>query len=124
MATETPEAPQGFKKADAPDTDNDTDFDTEWVDRPEPSELLQGNLLAIKEDRGQYDTTVLELRLTEPYGDHEPDDLVCLWSTNGIDAALDENDVRRGDEIALLVDETWETDDGESRRNYAVYTED
>jgi len=46
--------------------------------------------------------------------------LVAMWSTNGIDDTLDENDVERGDEIAIAVDDTFESD-SETRRSYAVY---
>ena len=123
MATEKAEVPEDFTKAEAPEVEQDDDFDTEWTDRPEMGEMLRGDLLARKPDRGEHDTTILELRLTDDYRDFSEGELVCIWSTNGIDGALDENDILRGDEIALVVDETFEID-GETRRNYAVYTED
>jgi hypothetical protein len=123
MATEEAEVPEGFTKAEAPNQNSDDDYDTEWVERPMQGELLQGNLLAVKPDRGEYDTTIIEMRLTEPYGSHDADDLVCFWSTQGIDDALDENNIRRGDEIALTCDETFDVD-GDERRNYAVYTKE
>jgi hypothetical protein len=123
MAIEKAEVPEGFTKAESPDQNNDDEDDTECVERPLEGELLQGNLLAVKPDRGEYDTTIIELRLTEPYGAHAEDELVCFWSTSGIDGALDENDVRRGDEIAITCEDTFEID-GDERRNYAVYTQD
>lgn len=123
MATEPTEVPEGFTKAAAPTTNNDDDFDTEWVDRPAQGDMLQGTLLNLKPDCGQFDTTVIELRLTQPHGDFDAGALVCFWSTNGIDAALEENDVSRGEEIAVVADETFEID-GEQRQGYSVYTRD
>ncbi|MFC7230321.1 hypothetical protein ACFQMM_01115 [Saliphagus sp. GCM10025308] len=120
MATEPAEVPEGFTKVTAPQQ-NDDDFDTEWVDRPALGELVQGTLLNLKPDCGDHDTTVIEMRLSEPYGEFEDGALVCFWSTNGIDAALEENDISRGEEIAVVCDDTFEID-GESRRGYSVYT--
>jgi len=120
MATDKAEAPEGFTKAEAPTND---DYDTEWVDRPEYGDLVQGILLDRKPDRGEYDTTVLELRLTEPCGELDSGECVAMWSTNGIDSALDGNEVERGEEIAIVCDETYE-EDGDERRNYEVYTRD
>jgi hypothetical protein len=117
MATDAPEAPEGFTEVEQPETDDD--YDTEWVDRPEVSETLTGTLLARKPDRGEYDSTVLELRLLDDYQDADEDDLVAVWSTNGIDQMLNENDVSRGDDIALYVGETFENE-GEHRRSYAL----
>ena len=121
MATENATPPEGFTKAESPQNSND--YDTEFVDRPDVGDLLQGVLLAIKPERGQYETTLLEIRLTQPYGDCDEDELVAVWSTTGIDDALEENDVNRGDEIALAVEDTFESD-GDTRRNYAVYVKD
>ncbi|ARS89641.1 hypothetical protein [Natrarchaeobaculum aegyptiacum] len=122
MATEEAQPPEGFTKATAPSTNSD-DYDTEWVERPEVGEIVQGTLLDMKPECGDYDTTILELRLSAPYGDHDEGDLVCFWSTNGIDAALEENDVARGEEIAVACEGTFEID-GEDRREFALYTRD
>lgn len=123
MATEQAEVPEGFTKAEAPTQNSNDDYDTEWVDRPSVGDMLQGMLLNVKPDCGEYDTTVIEARLTQPYHDHDEGDLVCFWSTNGIDSALEENDVSRGEEIAVVCDGTFEVD-GEERREFAVYTRD
>lgn len=77
MATEESGPPEGFTAVEQPTTNDD--YDTEWVDRPEVSETLVGTLLARKPDRGEYDSTILELRLSEDYQDQEADDLVSLW---------------------------------------------
>jgi hypothetical protein len=119
MATDQPNPPEGFTKAETPDQTDD--YDTDWIDRPSLGELVQGILLARKPDRGKYDTTVLELRLTEPCGDVDADECVALWSTAGIDKQLDSADVERGEEIAITCEDTHQRD-GEERREYAVYT--
>ena len=119
MATDQANPPEGFTKAEAPDQTDD--YDTEWIDRPALGDLIQGILLARKEDRGEYDTTVLELRLTEPCGDVDADECVAMWSTEGIDVQLDQEGVERGEEIAITCDDTYQRD-GQERRNYAVYT--
>lgn len=119
MSTDTPETPEGFTKVAAPT--QQSDYDTEWQDRPAFGEIVQGTLLAINPDCGDYDTTVLEIRLTEPTSDHDEGTLVSMWSTAGIDSALEENDVSRGSEIAVMGEDTFETDDGEERVSYAVY---
>jgi len=127
MATEPAGAPEGFTKAEAPSS-NREDYDTEWIDRPQVGEMVQGTLLDSKPNRGQYDTTVLELRLSDPYGsEHEADDLVAMWSTSGIDDQL-EASADRGDEVAIVCDEVfeYEDDDGETQegREYTVYVSD
>ncbi|WP_252699475.1 hypothetical protein [Natronosalvus vescus] len=122
MATEQAEVPEGFTKAEAPQQNTD-DYDTEFVDRPELGEMIQGTLLNVKPDCGEFDTTILELRLSEPYHDQDEGALVCFWSTNGIDSALEENEVSRGEEIAVVCDDTFEID-GENRRGFSVYTRD
>lgn len=121
MATKQAEVPEGFTKAEAPSTN--TEYDTEFVERPQPGELIQGILLDTKPERGDYDTTIIEVRLTQPYRDFGEDDLVCFWSTNGIDAAIEENDIARGEEIAVVCPGTFEID-GEERREFDVYTRD
>lgn len=120
MATEQAEVPEGFQRADAPDTEQDDDFDTEWCDKPGLGQILQGTLLAANEDRGEHGTTVLEVKLTQPYADFDEGDLVCFWSSNGIDSALEANGVSRGDELCLTTEDTFEVD-GETRNNYSVY---
>jgi len=120
MASETPNLPEGFSKADEPQSNNDgEDFDTEWADRPELGEMVQGTLLAHKPDAGNYDG-LLEVRLSQPFADYTSGDLVAIWSTAGINQQLDHNDVRRGEEFAITVEET--NDDG--NRIYTLYTED
>lgn len=119
MSTDTPEIPEGFSKVDAPS--QETDYDTEWQDRPAYGEIVQGTLLATVPDCGDYDTTVLEMRLTEDTNQHDEGSLVSMWSTAGIDATLEENDISRGTEIAVMGEDTFETDDGEERVSYAVF---
>ena len=121
MATEEAGPPEGFTKAESSNNEN---YDTEWADRPELGEVLQGTLLAMKPDRGKYDSTVLEIRLAAPYRDHDEDDLVSVWSTAGIDSLIEQNDVTRGEEFAIGCQETYEGDDGETRRNYEVYVQE
>ena len=123
MATEKAEPPEGFTKADAPSQNNGDDYDTDWIDRPEVGDMVQGTLLARNLDRGEYDTDVLEIKLTQPYGDFDTGDLVAMWATSGIEDALDGNDVGRGDEIAVTAESTFESDDGQERRNYALYVQ-
>jgi len=119
MATEKAEAPEGFTTVEQPGNDSD-DFDTEWLDRPALGDSVQGTLLSINYERGEYDSEVLEIRLTEPAQDFEDGDLVAMWSTNGITAALEEADAR-GQEIAIICSDTFDTEDGERRRyNVAV----
>ncbi len=65
------------------------DYDTDWINHLALGDLVQGIPPARKEDRGEYDTTVLELRLTEPYGEVDADERVATWSTDGINAELD-----------------------------------
>ena len=119
MASEKATPPEGFKTVDKPESNND--YDTEWVDRPEVSETLVGTLLAVKHDRGEYDSSILEIRLIEDYQGNQKDSLVAVWSTDGINQMLEENDVNRGDDICLYVDSTFESDD-ETRRSYALAT--
>lgn len=125
MATESPEAPEGFTQASSPDTGGDQDHDTVQVNRPELGQELRGTLLSKKPDRGDWDNMVIELRLTQPYGDHAEGDLVHCWCTNGIEAALEGTDgtdeVPRGSEVSIQVESTWETDNGDQRRNYSVF---
>ena len=120
MSTETQGPPDGLKEAASPASDDD--YDTEWVDRPQPGEVLHATLLAIKHDRGEHDSEVIEARLEDAYGEHEEDDLVCFWSTGGITATLEneENGVRRGDEFAIECTGTSDLD-GDDVRNYKVY---
>ncbi len=119
MSTDTPETPEGFTKVAAPT--QQSDYDTEWQDRPEFGEIVQGTLLAINPDCGDYNTTVLEIRLTEPTSDHDEGTLVSMWSTAGIDTTIEENEVSRGSEVAIMGEDTFETDDGEERVSYGVY---
>jgi len=122
MATESPNPPEGFTKADEPDNNQDDDYDTEWADKPQLGEMIQGTLLAHKPDAGDYDG-LLEVRLSQPYGDFDAGDLIAFWSTSGINATLEANGLKRGQEFAVACDETVEID-GEEKRNYTVYTED
>ncbi|WP_181687323.1 hypothetical protein [Halorhabdus salina] len=119
MATEEAEPPEGFTTVEQPGNNDSDDYDTDWIDRPEVGDLVQGNLLAIKPDRGEYDSTVLEIKLTQPYGDHDEGDLVAMWSTQGIDAALDEAGSPRGEELAVWCDETYDLD-GDEVRNFEL----
>jgi len=126
MATEPAEAPEGFTKADAPSSNREDD--TEWIDRPQVGEMVQGMILDLEPNCGNYDTTVLELRLMDPYGsEHEAGDVVAMWSTSGIDDQL-EASADRGDEIAIVCDEVfeYEDDEGETQqgREYTVYVSD
>ena len=123
MATEKAEPPEGFTKADAPNQNDGDDYDTDWIDRPGVGDMVQGTLLARNLDHGKYDTDVLEIKLTQPYGDFDTGDLVVMWATSGIEDALDSNDVGRGNEIAITVDDTFKSD-GQERRNYALYVGD
>jgi len=119
MATEKAEPPEGFSKVEQPGNNSD-DFDTEWVDRPALGDSIQGTLLAINYDRGEYNSEVLEIRLTEPAQEFDDGDLVSMWSTNGITGAIEEADAR-GEEIAVLCSGTFEGDDGEENRSYEVF---
>ena len=124
MATETPSPPEGFDAAESPDDNSGDDYDTERVDRPELGEALQGELIAKKPNRGQYDSMIIEVRLTEPYKEFDTGDLVHMWCTNGIEKQLtdqgDTDPVPRMSEIYLYVSETFENDDGETVRGYEV----
>jgi hypothetical protein len=123
MATEKAEPPEGFTKADAPNQNSSEEYDTDWIDRPQVGDMVQGTLLARNLDRGEWDTDVLEIKLTQPYGDFDEGDLVAMWATAGIEDALDANEVNRGDEIAITAEETFTSDDGDERRQYALYVQ-
>lgn len=128
MAADSPEVPEDFTQASTPDN-NDSDRDTALVQRPELGQSLRGMLLAKKPDRGDWDNMVIEVKLTEPYategGELGKGELVHMWTTNGIEAALegddDSEEVPRGAEVIIVCDDTWTTDDGEDRRTYSVY---
>jgi len=115
MATERAGPPEGFTTVSAPQTDND--YDTEEVGRPQVGDLLQGDVLAKKPGKGEYESMVVELKLTQPYGEHEVGDLVHFWCTSGLEDLMDEID--RGREIAVYVDELDEID-GEEVRLYEI----
>ncbi|MFC6973480.1 hypothetical protein ACFQL1_20370 [Halomicroarcula sp. GCM10025709] len=83
--------------------------------------MVQGTLLARNLDRGEYDTDVLEIKLTQPVGEFKTGDLVAMWATAGIEDALDANEVSRGDEIAVTADSTFTADNGDERRRYSLY---
>lgn len=123
MATEKAEPPEGFTKAEAPNQNDSNDYDTEWIDRPEVGDMVQGTMLARNPDRGEYETDVLEIKLSQPYGEFGDGDLVAMWATSGIEDQLDATDVTRGDEIAITAESTFETDNGQERRNYSLYVQ-
>lgn len=127
MATEEFQPPEGMTAAEEPQTNNE--YDTEWVDRPMLNQAIQGTLLARKENRGKHDSTILEVKLSEPYadpneegGDYEAGDLICFWSTQGINTQLEAEEVRRGDEFAVACTETYENENGDEVRSYTVYS--
>lgn len=119
MGTEPVDPPEGFNELDAAQPDDD--YDTTWVDRPEVGDQIRGMLLAAKPDRGEHNSTVLEMRLTAPYAEEDAETVVAMWSTNGIDDKLEQNDVSRGQEIVIQCDDTFEMDDGRTARNYRVF---
>ena len=78
--------------------DNEYDFDdfdtVEWPDEGE-SKTVVGELLAIVEDVGKYDTDVILL------SDEDGDD-VMVWSNGAIGAALDRaEDLEVGDNVGI-----------------------
>lgn len=113
---------EGFKQAEAPSGQFD-DEDAEWIDRPRPGESVQGIILDMTPDCGEYGNTVLKFRRTDEH-DQDSGPIVVMWSTNQIDNLLAEPDLGAGDEVIIECTGREEFDrDGESVEfhNYEVY---
>lgn len=115
MATERAGPPEGFKTV--PEPEQNSDYDTERVDRPRDGDVLQGDVLVKKPEKGEHDSMVVELKLTQPYGEFGAGDLVHFWTTNGLEARME--DIDRGTEIAVYVVGHDEID-GDEVRLYEV----
>ncbi|MFA9516329.1 hypothetical protein ACERIT_03785 [Halopenitus sp. H-Gu1] len=100
MSTKKTPAFDDLDPVEANDDEQD-EYDTEWLDL-DPGENVVGEIRAVTPDCGDYNTTVLEI--ARGLGD-----VVCMWSNNQIDRALEDNDLGEGDVVGIMCTEETRT---------------
>ena len=122
MSSDDSGAGTGFTKAESPANDQYEGEDN-WADRPPEGESIQGLILSKKPDRGQFNSLLLELKLTEDleYGEEYPEGTkVLMFCNRNIEETIESNDIESGDLILVECTDSYEfEDDGETKTGHS-----
>ncbi|WP_254764116.1 hypothetical protein [Natrinema marinum] len=103
----------GFQTADAPGGNYDDD-NAEWQELPDEGEVIQGIILNLAENSGQFDQ--LRVRYKSTHGSDEGD-IRLVHFNRTLEDRVHANDIQEGHEFRLegTGTYTWEDDDGNER---------
>lgn len=92
---------------EVPDSNFDDDEEVEWIDLREEGEMVEGTILEIQDDAGEYGSRVYKLESP----DH--DCPVLFWGKTDIDQKVGRAGLDLGDELGVRNSgETRETENG------------